>query len=61
MKTVGTASVDFLGGLLNQLVDAGSQGSEVDTYLPRSVQRMTAIAAMPSRAKPPISGKTVPS
>ena len=30
MKAVGTTNVDFLDGLLKQLVNAGSQGSEVD-------------------------------
>ncbi len=30
MKAVGTTNVDFLEGLLRQLVNAGSQGSEVD-------------------------------
>ncbi len=30
MKAVGTTNVDFLDGLLKQLANAGSQGSEVD-------------------------------
>ncbi len=30
MKALGTTSADFLDGLLKQLVNAGSQGSEVD-------------------------------
>jgi len=30
METLGTASLDFLGGLLNQLTSAGSHGAQID-------------------------------
>jgi hypothetical protein len=30
MEAVGTVSVDFMGGLLNQLANAGSHGHQID-------------------------------
>ncbi len=39
----------------------GRRNLSASAYLPRSIQRMTAIAADPSSAKPATSGSTVPS